>query len=55
MRVLELATTGLLVVAIVIGLRAVGAILMVAMLIVPTVAARQLTHRLALLLPARRA
>ncbi|MGD9572331.1 MAG: iron chelate uptake ABC transporter family permease subunit [Thermoleophilia bacterium] len=50
-RVLELLTTALLVVAIVIGLRAVGAILMVAMLIVPTVAARQLTHRLALLLP----
>jgi manganese/zinc/iron transport system permease protein len=50
-RVLELATTALLVVAIVIGLRAVGAILMVAMLIVPTVAARQLTNRLSLLLP----
>jgi manganese/zinc/iron transport system permease protein len=50
-RLLELATTALLVVAIVIGLRAVGAILMVAMLIVPTVAARQLTSRLALLLP----
>ncbi|WP_217915331.1 iron chelate uptake ABC transporter family permease subunit [Miltoncostaea marina] len=50
-RVLELATTALLVVAIVLGLRAVGAILMVAMLIVPTVAARQLTSRLAVLLP----
>lgn len=50
-RVLELATTALLVVAIVIGLRAVGAILMVAMLIVPTVAARQLTSRLSVLLP----
>ncbi|WP_217921424.1 metal ABC transporter permease [Miltoncostaea oceani] len=50
-RLLELGTTALLVVAIVIGLRAVGAILMVAMLIVPTVAARQFTHRLALLLP----
>lgn len=50
-RLLELATTALLVVAIVIGLRAVGAILMVAMLIVPTVAARQLTGRLAVLLP----
>lgn len=50
-RVLELATTALLVVAIVIGLRAVGAILMVAMLIVPTVTARQLTSRLSRLLP----
>lgn len=50
-RVVELASTALLVVAIVIGLRAVGAILMVAMLIVPTVAARQFTNRLAMLLP----
>jgi len=50
-RVLELLTTALLVVAIVIGLRAVGAILMVAMLIVPTVTARQFTHRLGVLLP----
>ncbi len=50
-RLLEFATTGLLVVAIVIGLQAVGAILMVAMLIVPTVAARQFTSRLAVLLP----
>lgn len=49
-RVVELGTTALLVVAIVIGLRAVGAILMVAMLIVPTVAARQLTDRLGPLL-----
>lgn len=50
-RVVELASTALLVVAIVIGLRSVGAILMVAMLIVPTVAARQLTNRLSRLLP----
>lgn len=50
-RALELASTVLLVIAIVIGLRAVGAILMVAMLIVPAVAARQLTERFAVLLP----
>ena len=51
LRAIELASTALLVVAIVIGLRAVGAILMVAMLIVPAVTARQVTSRLALLLP----
>ena len=51
LRLIELASTALLVVAIVIGLRAVGAILMVAMLIVPAVTARQLTSRLAVLLP----
>ncbi len=45
-RLLELAMTAMLVVAIVIGVRTVGAILMVAMLIVPTVTARQLTGRL---------
>ncbi|MEX0973233.1 MAG: iron chelate uptake ABC transporter family permease subunit [Solirubrobacterales bacterium] len=50
-RVLELAMTALLVVAIVIGVRTVGAILMVAMLIVPAVVARQLSDRLATLLP----
>ena len=50
-RVLEAAMTALLVVAVIIGVRAVGAILMVAMLIVPTVAARQLTGRLSHLLP----
>ncbi|MCU0307651.1 MAG: metal ABC transporter permease [Thermoleophilia bacterium] len=49
-RALELATTVLLVAAIVIGLRMVGAILMVAMLVVPAVAARQLTGRLGPLL-----
>jgi manganese/zinc/iron transport system permease protein len=50
-RVVELATTALLVVAIVIGLRTVGAILMVALLITPTVVARQFTSRLSRLLP----
>lgn len=50
-RTLELAMTALLVVAIVIGVRTVGAILMVAMLIVPAVIARQLSDRLATLLP----
>ena len=50
-RALELAMTALLVVAIVIGVRTVGAILMVAMLVVPAVVARQLCDRLAMLLP----
>lgn len=50
-RVIDVATTVLLVVAVVIGVRMVGAILMVAMLISPVVAARQLTHRLSTLLP----
>jgi len=50
-RVLELAMTALLVVAVVVGLRTVGAILMVAMIVVPAVAARQLTVRLATMLP----
>jgi manganese/zinc/iron transport system permease protein len=49
-RLLELAMTAMLVIAIVIGVRTVGAILMVAMLIVPTVTARQLTNRLPTLL-----
>jgi manganese/zinc/iron transport system permease protein len=49
-RLFELLMTGLLVVAIVIGIRTVGAILMVAMLVVPTVTARQLTSRLSRLL-----
>ncbi|MDQ2700163.1 MAG: metal ABC transporter permease [Actinomycetota bacterium] len=49
-RLLELAMTAMLVIAIVIGVRTVGAILMVAMLIVPTVTARQLTNRLSMLL-----
>ena len=45
-RLLEMAMTVLVVVAVIIGIRAVGAILMVAMLVSPTVAARQLTSRL---------
>jgi manganese/zinc/iron transport system permease protein len=50
-RTLEVGMTALLVIAVVVGIRAVGAILMVALLIVPTVAARQLTSRLSVLLP----
>jgi manganese/zinc/iron transport system permease protein len=50
-RLLELAMTAMLVVAVVVGVRMVGAILMVAMLVVPATAARQLTGRLAVLLP----
>lgn len=49
-RLLELAMTAMLVIAIVIGVRTVGAILMVAMLVVPTVTARQFTSRLSVLL-----
>lgn len=45
-RALELAMTAMLVVAVVVGIRTVGAILMVALLIVPTVTARQLSSRL---------
>jgi manganese/zinc/iron transport system permease protein len=44
-RLLETVMTALLVVAVVIGVRIVGAILMVAMLVVPTVTARQLADR----------
>jgi manganese/zinc/iron transport system permease protein len=44
-RALEVLMTALLVVAVVIGVRVVGAILMVAMLVVPTVTARQLADR----------
>lgn len=50
-RMLELLMTALLVTAVVVGLRTVGAILMVAMIVVPATAARQLTNRLAHLLP----
>ena len=50
-RLLELLMTALLVTAVVVGLRTVGAILMVAMIVVPATAARQLTNRLARLLP----
>ncbi|WP_219415019.1 metal ABC transporter permease [Pseudonocardia nigra] len=44
-RALETVMTLLLVVAVVIGVRVVGAILMVAMLVIPTVTARQLADR----------
>jgi manganese/zinc/iron transport system permease protein len=44
-RALETVMTALLVVAVVIGVRVVGAILMVAMLVVPTATARQLADR----------
>lgn len=50
-RALEIVMTCLLTVAVLIGVRMVGAILMVAMLVVPTVTARQFVDRLALLLP----
>ena len=50
-RILDVAMTALLVIAVIIGLRTVGAILMVAMLVIPAVAARQLVGRLVLLLP----
>lgn len=49
-RLVEFASTALLVVAIVIGLRVVGAILMASLLIVPAVAARQFTDRLSRML-----
>jgi manganese/zinc/iron transport system permease protein len=49
-RALETVSTVLLVVAVVIGVRMVGAILMVAMLVAPAVTARQLTDRLVPLL-----
>lgn len=49
-RALEITATALMVVAVVIGIRMVGAILMVAMLVIPTVAARQFVDRLALVL-----
>lgn len=50
-RLLDVLVTALLVIAIVVGVRVVGAILMVALLIMPTVVARQFTHRLHLLIP----
>lgn len=49
-RLIEFGTVALLVVAIIVGIRTVGAILMVALLIVPAVAARQLADRLSLVL-----
>lgn len=50
LRMVELGSTVLLVVAVVIGLRMVGAILMVAMLIAPAVVARQVSDRLGVVL-----
>ncbi|MGE3288861.1 MAG: metal ABC transporter permease [Pseudonocardia sp.] len=44
-RALEALMTGLLVIAVVVGVRVVGAILMVAVLVVPTVTARQFADR----------
>ncbi len=49
-RLIEFGTIVLLVVAIIVGIRTVGAILMVALLIVPSVAARQFTSRLSAVL-----
>lgn len=48
---MDVLTTVLLVVAIVVGLRTVGAILMVAMIVTPVLTARQLVSRMSLLLP----
>ncbi len=50
-RVLDVVITALLVIAIVVGVRVVGAILMVALLITPTVATRQFTNRMHVLIP----
>jgi manganese/zinc/iron transport system permease protein len=50
-RALELGMTALLVIAVLVGVRMVGAILMVAMLVAPAVAARQLADRLSVVLP----
>ena len=48
-RTLDVLLTSLLVIAIVLGLQAVGAVLMSAMLVAPAVAARQWTNRLRLM------
>ena len=48
-RTLDILLTSLLVIAIVLGLQAVGAVLMSAMLVAPAVAARQWTDRLRLM------
>jgi manganese/zinc/iron transport system permease protein len=45
-RLLDMALTGLLVIAIVIGLQSVGVVLMSALIVAPAAAARQWTHRL---------
>src|SRR5690606_9956464 len=47
----DAASTGLLALAVVLGVRTVGAILMVALLVAPVVAARQVTKRLSTLVP----
>ncbi len=47
----DAASTGLLALAVVLGVRTVGAILMVALLVAPVVAARQVTKRLSALVP----
>ncbi|RBM21288.1 metal ABC transporter permease [Prauserella sp. PE36] len=47
----DAASTGLLALAVVLGVRTVGAILMVALLVAPVVTARQLTKRLSTLVP----
>ena len=49
-RVLDILLTSLLVIAIVLGLQAVGAVLMSAMLVAPAVAARQWTDRLSVMI-----
>ncbi|TCP55125.1 manganese/zinc/iron transport system permease protein [Tamaricihabitans halophyticus] len=48
---IDAASTALLVIAVVLGVRTVGAILMVALLVAPCVAARALTNRLGTLVP----
>ncbi|EID53929.1 metal ABC transporter permease [Saccharomonospora xinjiangensis] len=47
----DAVSTGLLALAVVLGVRTVGAILMVALLVAPVVAARQVTKRLSALVP----
>ncbi|EHY89998.1 metal ABC transporter permease [Saccharomonospora azurea] len=49
--VVDAVGTGLLALAVVLGVRTVGAILMVALLVAPVVAARQVTKRLSALVP----
>lgn len=50
LRTLDILLTSLLVIAIVLGLQAVGAVLMSAMLVAPAVAARQWTNKLGLMM-----
>ena len=49
-RALDILLTSLLVIAIVLGLQAVGAVLMSAMLVAPAVAARQWTNKLSVMM-----